>query len=281
MKTKLKHILKGLLCLNIYSIPILIRKGYENFVSCIVEIYLAYSQSKFKFYNIEIIKLEQIAKDINYNFFLPIHFCKSISTPWYDLLILAVLVKKYNPKTIFEIGTFEGLGSLVMCENCSANVLYTLDFNPNKPRIIPNLKRNKPEQKNSHSSFTSEHSDYLKEIKDDVQINRLFSDSRHFDYSPFFDSIDFFYIDATKTYPYILKDTLNAINCIRKGGTIAWHDVKVSPMLKVLSKLSSFLKIYYIVNSNICFTTIYNKPNQAQEFLIQELKKYEQKAEWA
>jgi hypothetical protein len=52
----------------------------------------------------------------------------------------------------------------------------------------------------------------------------LFGDSASFDFSPFAGAVDLFFIDGAHSYEYVRSDTLRALQCVRPGGVIAWHD---------------------------------------------------------
>jgi predicted O-methyltransferase YrrM len=56
------------------------------------------------------------------------------------------------------------------------------------------------------------------------RIHRLFGDSATFDFSPFHNQVDLFFIDGAHSYQYVRNDTEKALPCVKKGGVIAWHD---------------------------------------------------------
>ena len=266
----LKYI-KGLLFLNIASVNVLLKGGIKNFSNFIIEIKSAYLQIKMTYEGIKMIRLEEISKRERMTF-LPIDLCKPGSTPWYDLLVLATLVKKYQPKVIFEIGTFEGFGSLVMCNNCSNEVLYSLDL-PLSSDLAINISPFTLEEHSIDSRYKSGR--FFDLIRPEVRISRLYGDSWNFDYSTFHNSVDFIFIDGAHTYQYVLKDALNAIKCVYKEGVIVWHDVKNSQVLNPILKLASYFTIYHVLNSNICFTVINTKRNEVLQILQKELRAYE------
>jgi len=182
MKVNLRYF-KGVLFLNIASINILLKGGIRSFSNFIIEIKRAYLQKKMNYHKIKMIRLEEIARKNDYDFFLPVNLCKPGSTPWYDLLVLATLVKKFQPEVIFEIGSFEGLGSAVMCNNCSAKLLYTLDLPPKKISSMSDVSKF---AKKDHSiGFAYKSGKFLKLVNPDVKVSRLFGDSWNFDFSLF------------------------------------------------------------------------------------------------
>jgi hypothetical protein len=55
-------------------------------------------------------------------------------------------------------------------------------------------------------------------------IDLLFGDSATFDFAPYHELIDLFFIDGAHSYEYVRSDTLHALACVRPGGVVAWHD---------------------------------------------------------
>jgi predicted O-methyltransferase YrrM len=267
--------LRGLLFANSASIYILLKKGYKKFKDFIIDIKKIYQLIEMEDNKIKMIQVNELILDeANANYYLPLIYYTPGSTPWYDLLILAILVKKYNPKVIFEIGTFEGLGSLVMCNNSTAEILYTLDL-PLENKNIVNIS--KFGIKNHSIGVKSyESGKLLNKIRPGVIIKKLYGDSWNFDFSPYYNLIDFFFIDGAHTLPYVIKDTLNAIRCVRNNGVIVWHDVKNYQVLKPILKIAHLLEIYHVVHSNICFTTIKEITKDAvSKILISYLERFE------
>lgn len=265
--------LKGLLFINIASVNVLLKRGVITFKDFIVEINKNYLLVKMLNNRINMIQVYELAQEKdNHLLYLPFDLYTPGSTPWYDLVVLALLVKRYNPKSIFEIGSFEGLGSLIMCNNCTNETLYTLDL-PLKNSNLANVSKFAIKD---HSIGTKNYQSgkFFDKIRPEVTIKHLYGDSWNFDFSPFYNSIDFFFIDGAHTSKYVIKDTLNAIKCIRNDGLIVWHDVKNSKVLNPILRVASSLKIYHVVHSNICFAIINAKPDQVIEVLNKELKKF-------
>ena len=105
----------------------------------------------------------------------------------YESWIICALVKATNSKTVFEIGTFKGITTINIAENLPSNgKIYTLDINQ-----------------------------HLKPTKKIIPIE---ADSKTFDFSPYFNKIDLFFIDGCHEYEYVLSDSINAFNCVKNGG---------------------------------------------------------------
>jgi hypothetical protein len=98
------------------------------------------------------------------------------------------------------------------------------------------------------------------------KIQPLFGDSASFDYSPFIDRIDLFFIDGAHSYEYVRSDTLNALKCCRPGGVIAWHDfgrAGVNGVSRWLVEFSKQYPVFAVPGGSLAFCVLTSKENQA------------------
>ena len=57
------------------------------------------------------------------------------------------------------------------------------------------------------------------------KIVPLEGDSASFDFEPFFDRVDFVFVDGSHSYEYVMNDSSVAFKLLRDGkGTVLWHD---------------------------------------------------------
>ena len=56
------------------------------------------------------------------------------------------------------------------------------------------------------------------------KITCLSGDSATFDFSPFRNGVDLFFIDGSHSYEYVRSDTFSALKCCHPGSVIVWHD---------------------------------------------------------
>ena len=90
------------------------------------------------------------------------------------------------------------------------------------------------------------------ERKESEKVIQHLSDSAKFDYLPFNSKIDLFFIDGAHSYEYVRSDTENALNTIKPGGIILWHDyTNVIDVTEYLNELSSTKPIYRINHTSI------------------------------
>ncbi len=164
----------------------------------------------------------------------------------FELANIGYLVKNINPNIIFEIGTFVGRTTRLFALNSNRDcMIYSLDL---------------PQNIVSHSIGS--------DFKNSFESNKIFQlsgDSQFFDFSPYYEKVDFVWVDACHDYEYVKKDTLNALKICKPDGWIAWHDYRVtawwSGVTKFIRELSKeYPQIMHIKGTTTAFmqkTTIY------------------------
>jgi len=181
----------------------------------------------------------------------------------YELKIISKLVKIYKPKKIFEFGTFNGRTTLSMAINSTnETIIYTIDLPPKQQTT---LKIDEKELKYINKKEIGEYINKNKELR----IIQLFGDSAKFDFSPYYNSIDFIFIDASHSYEYVINDSLIAMKLINeKGGIILWHDYDTIYWEGVTRALNEFYlnnkifkQIKHIANTTLAILFIKNEQN--------------------
>jgi len=141
-----------------------------------------------------------------------------------ELLIIAQLVKRLEPKKLFEIGTFDGRSARVMAANSPEDALvYTLDLPMGEPPVA--LRESGGDRKYIGRVKTGERFISTPEAKKIVQLR---GDSATFDFSPYQGAIDFTFIDGSHDYSYVLGDSRQAEKMRSYRGIIVWHDYSTS-----------------------------------------------------
>jgi len=149
----------------------------------------------------------------------------------FELSVLCSLVKYLNPKNIFEIGTFRGWTVANMALNASPECkISTLDL----------------------SLFESESSE-IEKIFIEHQIQRLYGDSRNFDFGMLRGRVDLVFIDACHSKESVVSDTESAFKMLSSTGTIVWHDYnpKHPGVVDCLHEYAAEFPIYHIRGSNL------------------------------
>ena len=139
-----------------------------------------------------------------------------------EITVMSKLVKQYNPNRLFEIGTFDGRTTLNLAANASSETeVYTLDL-PKDKLSATDLPLEAGEEKYIDKEISG-----VRFLGTDCEqkITQLYGDSATFDFSPFFKTVDFIFIDGSHSYEYVLNDSKRALQLLRDGrGVILWHD---------------------------------------------------------
>jgi hypothetical protein len=140
----------------------------------------------------------------------------------HELTIICSLVKQFNPRAIFEIGTFDGRTTLNMALNVDpATKIFTLDL----PKDLADK---------THYNLASFENVYVNKPRSGARfldtavserITQLYGDSATFDFTAYNNQIDFVFIDGSHAYDYVKSDTIQAHKLLRGGkGILIWHD---------------------------------------------------------
>ena len=142
-----------------------------------------------------------------------------------ELAVLNALCRTFRPKSIMEIGTFDGRTTLNLSLNSDAE-LYTLDL-PSTSKTALDIDGGdkkyflKPSTEIGARFCLPPHN-LLPCVK---RIKQLYGDSASFDFSQWYGKIDFVFVDGAHTYEYTKNDSDIALKLLNpKGGIIVWHD---------------------------------------------------------
>lgn len=140
-----------------------------------------------------------------------------------DVLYLAMLAKVLLPKTVFEIGTLHGYTALLFALNTPLNtVIYTLDLSSDNS-CSPSLSTTIIDE--AHIAAHAHSTGYLyQNHAAGSKVKQLYGDSAQFDFTPYRDVVDIFFVDGAHSYNYVRSDTQKALLCTHRGGVIVWHD---------------------------------------------------------
>ncbi|NQU73788.1 MAG: class I SAM-dependent methyltransferase [Candidatus Omnitrophica bacterium] len=171
-----------------------------------------------------------------------------------ETIVISELIKWYNPKNIFEIGTFNGRTTLSMAANCTEETkIYTLDLPKAK---LNSTKLHIDSADKIYIDKENSGTKYLGTTYED-KISQLYGDSATFDFSPFYNKVDFIFIDGSHSYEYVLSDSEQALKLLRnKQGIIIWHDYALHGygVIKALNELYLESKDFKDLK-HICGTT--------------------------
>ncbi len=136
-----------------------------------------------------------------------------------ELEVLCKIVKKVQPETIFEIGTFMGRTTLQLASNSVAQIC-TLDLPPKSHNDYAAPVVDDPEL----DVYPQQPGIKFQNTQYAERIQQLYGNSHNFDFSSFYGQIDCVFVDANHHYEFVLRDSMNAFKMIKPDGVIIWHD---------------------------------------------------------
>jgi len=172
-----------------------------------------------------------------------------------ETMVLSALVSTLKPKTIFEIGTYNGFTTLHFAKNSPDDcIVYTLDLPPD----FDIKAKNKISQYSYDDllvvQLSMKHIDkrIYQKYPEKEKIKELFADSMDFDFTPYEEKMDVIFIDGNHSYDYVKSDTEHAMKMLSQNGVIVWHDYDYiihRDVFKYLNSLSKSYKIFSVPNT--------------------------------
>jgi hypothetical protein len=128
---------------------------------------------------------------------------------------------------LFEIGTFDGRTTLNLALNSPAGCrIHTLDLPPDTDtRFSLDSRERHMVQKPKSGARYEKHRASQPDVVN--KIHQTFGDSAELDPAPYEQSCSLVFVDGSHAYEYLISDTEKAIEMIRDGGVIVWHDYGV------------------------------------------------------
>lgn len=140
-----------------------------------------------------------------------------------DMVYVCGMASAVNARRIFEFGTYRGQTTCGMASVCKDAQVFTLNLPPEAdPRYAPYIGM------------------YIARSPDRERITQLFCDARTFDTTPYRESMDYIFIDGDHSYQGVRNDTEKALQLLKPGGVIVWHDyaAKSPGVLEYLAEFS-------------------------------------------
>jgi len=150
------------------------------------------------------------------------------------LVFLAGLVWALDVKSVFEIGTFDGVTTWALARNMSSGVVDTLD--------LPAGERAQLAIEDTDEEVRGLLSDHVYDaLPHPAAIEQHWGDSASFDFSAWSGKVDLVYIDGAHSEPYVESDTRNAFEMLSERGAIVWDDYwrQVNGVPTVLHRLTA------------------------------------------
>jgi len=169
-----------------------------------------------------------------------------------DLLALATLVSRVRPMRLFEFGTFRGQATCTLLANAPPDArIFTLDLAPADRKMIDAAEWDKQVSDSCIGEL-------FRNRESSDRITQLFCDSRMLDTAPFKRSIDFIFIDGCHDREFVENDSRKALEMVRPGGVIAWHDYSPAfpAVVEYLEDLAATQTVYCVEGSEIAFLKV-------------------------
>ena len=217
---------------------------FLEYLQAVEAVYLSYTSAPLQ----TVALAEILGKEFCEPLFLPVGSVRAGSTPLSDLAALAALARKKRPNRVFEIGTFEGLTTVVFAKNAGPDaVVNTLDLPPDNTEV-----RRTERSYAAHSiaePYVSGH--LIDKFGVRQQSEALLGDSALFDFTPYRGKIDLFFVDGAHTEDYVASDSSHAFECLGPDGWVLWHDCFTPQVMKVLKQIAQKRKVYQIRGTNL------------------------------
>lgn len=149
-----------------------------------------------------------------------------------DFLVLHCLIKKYQPKKLFEVGTCQGYGTLIMANACPTCAIISLDLPPHTP------------------PFHLKPSDIGRMCKGRYQ--QVFGESLTYNYKQHF-PIDAWFLDGAHDYIHVKHETEQALQS--EAILIVYHDTDIPEVLQAIVDVlqDTKYKIYRITDTRVSY----------------------------
>lgn len=154
-----------------------------------------------------------------------------------DYLLLHVLLRKYNPKSVFEIGTNMGTGTNIICNAVPDAQVYSLDL----PTELAHISLQHPISEGKGDRVGERCKRPFKQLR---------GDSMHFGFKDY--PAEAYFIDGEHETANVSHETKQAVKC--KAKLIIWHDADIpAVMAGILEGLSKGYELYRVEGTRIAY----------------------------
>jgi predicted O-methyltransferase YrrM len=135
----------------------------------------------------------------------------------YERFCLQAIVMVHAPQRIFEIGTYDGSTTRRLALAAPNARVFTLD-------LPIDLAQSATVADERDHVAAGRIGDEFRGRPEEARITQLHGDSTTFDFTPYRGSIDLVLVDACHEYEYVRSDSRTALELVRPGGLVIWHD---------------------------------------------------------
>ena len=132
-----------------------------------------------------------------------------------EKILIGLIAHLLDPKLVFEIGTFDGGTTLHLAQSTGMDCrIFTLDL----PEKEFDLTQDPGGMSGSRVGHKFQNTDVS------GKITQLRGNSTTYDYSPYIGTVDLVFVDAAHDYIHGYPDSKNALQLVKPGGYVLWHD---------------------------------------------------------
>ena len=181
------------------------------------------------------------------NVLLPSKNCGAGELTIEELFLIAHIVKKYQPKRIFEIGTYRGTSTVTMALNSPDDCkIYTLDVVEQPPQEDEDIEwiADYKHPDDVGIQFRNPEAEFTKKAYS--KIVQLWGNSTTFDYSPYMD-MDLVFVDGSHDFNTAYSDLYNALSMT--SGIVLAHDYAIwePGVMGAVQKILKNFEIHFYV----------------------------------
>lgn len=144
----------------------------------------------------------------------------------YEMTVICLMCKNFNPSRVLEFGTFNGRTTTNIAANTKEHTkIITVDLPlelKNKTRFP--LEGISKEDKDDELGYVGKTGKLYERYAFRSKIDQMWMDSAEFPVKDYMNYFDFIFVDASHTYENVLNDSHNVFQCIKNKGYILWHD---------------------------------------------------------
>lgn len=167
--------------------------------------------------------------------------------------ILATLAR--DATLAFEFGTCTGKTAYLWARNTPpAGRVVTLTLRPDD-RASYHGDRDDDARDTSEALRESEFDRFLYSGTDvESKIEQIYGDSKAIDVAPWAGRCDLVFVDGSHAYSYVVSDSRKALQLVRPGGLVLWHDYlgpRHSPgVYRALNELAGELPLFHVAGTS-------------------------------
>jgi predicted O-methyltransferase YrrM len=151
---------------------------------------------------------------------------------------LLLLLSSTRGELIIEFGTNFGDSTLLFALNSPQTARVLTTNYPERPDV--GVKARVPEASS--------------------KIELSFSKTQEWDLSAYKHAADFIFVDASHEYDDVAADTVKALELIRPGGVIVWHDYRFKHRHTIVKALDEILPKYPLFHLRYSSLVVYREP---------------------